>query len=161
MPVTYSIKINLPTWVKDRHVPSQTLMTMAERRLEQMQNNIWNGGIDGVPFAKTTDGRVPLGWPSGTVGGSFHPFVEGQMFGIKSQFVGAEILLKGTTGKGGTLPPIRPKRAKALRFTIGNTVIFAMKSEFPPRPYTSMSRKDRMELAAILFGKRPEDLNIV
>lgn len=68
---------------------------------------------------------------------------------MSSDFIGAAVLLKGTTGKGGTFPPIRPKKGRVLAFLgAWGAKVFCKEVNIVPREYLRLSRRNREELIA-------------
>jgi phage gpG-like protein len=92
-------------------------------------------------------------WHTGNLVGSFHDRVQGESAEVYTQTVYAAI-----HQFGGKIAPrvIKPRNAKALRFTIGGTTIFAKSvnwpgANVPARPFMSMIPAEEDEIAAMIF----------
>lgn len=146
-------------------------IAMAETLLRQTYNRIWDGGDDDYRFPPLDyprpDGSTanPLYHTGLHLLPSIHSFVRPGEFGVGSRFIGAKVLLKGTVGKGGSLPSIRPVNALALFIPMstrgqstgpvkgggsglkrGVDFRFAQKVDIRPRQYFRLSRLNRHEL---------------
>jgi hypothetical protein len=149
---------------------------MAAALLRQVQNRIKNGGDEEYLFPALDfprpDGSTnnPLYHTGKHLLESLKTFVTTEAFGLKSRFKGAEVLNKGTVGKGGTLPTIRPTDASALfipltskgeklgskgwqRLKKGKDFIWVKSVDLKPRNYLRISAANRKEFADILAGK--------
>ena len=149
---------------------------MAQALLRQTQNRVRNGGDEEYRFPALDFPR-----PDGTTANplfrtgkhlleSLKAFVMTESFGLKSRFKGADVLNKGTVGKGGTLPTIRPTNATALfipltskgekagskgyqRVKKGKDFIWVKSVDLKPRNYLRISAANRKEFADILAGR--------
>jgi hypothetical protein len=151
---SFKVRVKLPSALA--FATDAKLAVLADVLVRQTVDRIRAGGDEQVTFAPKADGGIPLvGNGGGPLIDSLRPVVTDGRFAVVSDFVGAVILRDGTVGKGGTLPTIRPKRAKALAFKVGGVMRYAKSVDLPPRPYMRFTPANLRELADVLFGTVP------
>lgn len=134
------------------------LKRAADKLVGIIHRHIDNGvDANGLPFHKLDwprpDGSTenPLLSTGKHLRKSIHPIVGQGEFGVGTKFIGARVHQRGTTGKGGTLPTIRAKRSKFLKFKIHDgtakgAFMLAHKVDIYPRPYFSISKSELKEV---------------
>lgn len=145
---------------RNRAAINRKKKAMAEELQRQVEDRIKHGGDDEYTFPPLDHPRLD--------GSRNHPLYRTgehllkslshgyNQFGIwvRSSFIGARLLQHGTTGKGGTLPPVVPKTAKVLAFPAyagkgKSKMIFAKKAEFRPRKFFRLARSGLLRLRRI------------
>ena len=148
---------------------------MADVLLRQVEDRIRRGGDDEYTFPPLDFARPdgssnnPLFHTGQHLWASLKTFVSAGAFGVYSTFKGAKVLLRGTVGKGGTLPTIRPVNANALylpltvagqaaapegrvlpgaldRLQRGKDYLFVKKVDIRPRKFFRLTFGNKLEL---------------
>lgn len=151
---------------------------IGEAMLKQTQERLRHGGDDEITFHPLDYSRPdgssnsPLFWSGKSLYDSLESGYDASSVWVSCTHPSALVHQLGTVGKGGKLPTIKPKRAKALyipksmegmnaigadgRITgdlddleAGIDYIFVKKVDIWPRPFLRLSRKNREELAEI------------
>lgn len=114
----FRVRFEFPSLSAENVAQKKPAMTYV--LLRQVQDRIRSGGDEEytfppLDFARPDGSRGrPLYQNGKLLLDSMKPFVTEQNFGVSSNFIGARVQLRGTVGKGGTLPTIVPRNAKAL-----------------------------------------------
>lgn len=149
---------------------------LSEVMLRQVQDRLRHGGDDEITFHPLDFARYdgstgsPLYWTGKHLYDSLESGYDARSIWVQCTHPAALMQQLGTVGKGGKLPTIRPRKAKALYIPkspqgasavdasghvtgdlddleAGKDYIFVKKVDIWPRPFLRISRKNREELA--------------
>ena len=150
----FKVTLNGPA---NRGIMTAIHKAMAETVAKQTKKRIRQGGDDEVRFApldfprKDGSKNRPLFHTGQHLMNSIKPGYTAKSAWAETDFIGAEVLLLGTVGKGGELPTIKPKKPHGVIVFPGHKgMVFSKKVDINPRPYMRFSKRDVEELQDVV-----------